>query len=101
MERPHSALPRRPARAALIWGTLALAALAQVGFNAWIGLGPDDSEHLETTRVMAAARQLTDGPSGLYGPYSGANPWVLIQAPLYYRLTGLAAWPLVVQGQDP
>jgi hypothetical protein len=87
--------------ACLLWLCLAAAALAQTAFNVWIGLEADDSEHLETTRVMAAARQLTEGPSGLYGPYSGANPWVLIQAPLYYRLTGLAAWPLAVLGHDP
>lgn len=84
-----------------IWVALALSALVMTGFNAWIGMGSDDTENLETTRVMAAARQWTEGPGALYGPYSGSNPSVLIQAPLYYRLTGLLAAPWVWSGVDP
>lgn len=83
------------------WVLLTLAALALAGFNVWIGCDPDDTENLETTRVLAAAHQFTQGLGSLYGPYSGTNPSVLIQAPLYYRLTGLAAWPLVASGMDP
>ncbi|MFO0957706.1 MAG: glycosyltransferase family 39 protein [Isosphaeraceae bacterium] len=37
----------------------------------------------------------------LYGPLFGSNPSVLIQAPLYYRLTGLLAAPWVWTGTDP
>jgi hypothetical protein len=85
----------------LLWGCLGISAALWVGFDLWIGLSPDDSENLETTRVLAAARQLTEGFGGLYGPYSGSNPCVLIQAPLYYRLTALGAWPLTVAGMEP
>jgi hypothetical protein len=74
--------------------TLVVSAVIYQGYNVRIGLDPDDSENLETTRVLAAAHQFGHGLAGLYGPYSGENPWVLIQAPLYYRLTGLLAWPL-------
>jgi hypothetical protein len=86
---------------AAVWCALLLAALLYQALNLFIAFDPDDTENLETTRVMAAARQLVQGPGGLYGPYSGANPWVLIQAPLYYRLTGLLAWPLAALGWDP
>lgn len=85
----------------LIWSGLIAAALLHLGFNLLIGLEADDTENLETTRVLAAARQFTDGPAALYGPYSGANPCVLIQAPLYYRLTALGAGPFVASGVDP
>lgn len=80
---------------------LALAAALVAGYDAWIGLDLDDSDNLETTLVMVAARQFTLGPGALYGPYSGTNPGVLIQAPLYYRLTALLAWPAVASGADP
>ncbi|MFO0957705.1 MAG: hypothetical protein U0800_09625 [Isosphaeraceae bacterium] len=57
-----------------IWVALALSALAMGGFNAWIGLDPDDSENLETTCVMAAARR-TEGARGCStAPYSAPTP---------------------------
>lgn len=80
---------------------LALAAALWVGFDVWIGLDGDDAENLETTRVLAAARQWMEGPEALYGPFSAANPAVLIQAPLYYRLTGLGAAPFLWLGLQP
>jgi hypothetical protein len=86
---------------AVVGVALALAAIAWVGFDISLGLDADDSENLETTRVLAAARQWTEGPHTLYGPYSASNPAVLIQAPLYYRLTGLAAFPCILIGFDP
>jgi len=60
-----------------------------------LGTNADDSRHLETPLALAAAGQFVEGPGSLYGPFRGGNHRVLIQAPLYYRLTGLAAWPLV------
>ncbi|MEO6807623.1 MAG: hypothetical protein ABI353_00730 [Isosphaeraceae bacterium] len=80
---------------------LALAASLVAGYDAWIGLNPNDSDNLETTLIMVSARQFTLGPGALYGPYSGTNPGVLIQAPLYYRMTALLAWPSVALGIDP
>ncbi|MBX6312777.1 MAG: hypothetical protein IRY99_07665 [Isosphaeraceae bacterium] len=102
--RTSIAAPSHPARSRLnrlIWACLALAAAITAGLDLWIGLAPEESEHLETTLVLAAAHALGAGPAALYGPYSGENPWVLIQAPLYYRLTTLAARPLVALGSDP
>ena len=78
-----------------------LAALAYQGYHAWIAFDSDDTNHLETPLAMAAARQLADGPSTLYGPFSGSDPLVLIHAPLYYRLVGLAAWPIAKTGVSP
>ena len=89
-----------PSRTWLVLTPILLAAVAHVAFNGWIGLDRDDSENLEATRVLAAARQWTDGFGGLYGPFSERNPSVLIQAPLYYRLTGLLAWPMMRLGVD-
>ncbi len=79
---------------------LVLAALLWVGFNTWLGLDPDDAENLETTRVLAAARSWTEGPQTLYGPYSASNPAVLIQAPLFYRLTSVVAFPWILMNFD-
>ena len=52
----------------------------------------NDTQNLETTLASVAAGQFLLGPSTLYGPYSERNLRVLIHPPLYYRLTGLAAW---------
>jgi hypothetical protein len=97
---PPAPPPRRPL-AAMIAAALALSAALYVGYNLWIGLDPDDSENLESTLVLAAAGQLTDGFGSLYGPYSGDNPRILIQAPLYYQGTALLAWPATALGSDP
>ncbi len=62
---------------------------------------PDDTNHLETPLARVVAAQLEHGPAGLYGPFSGARPEVLIHAPLDYRLAALIAWPLVRLGFAP
>lgn len=66
-----------------------------------LGTSAEDAEALESPLALAAARQITAGPFELYGPYGGANPYVLIHAPLYYRATGLVALALVRAGLDP
>lgn len=65
------------------------------------GLSTHDTHHLETPLVLASARQLTEGWGRLYGPIDGDHPWVLIHAPLYYRMTALSATPLTWLGIDP
>ena len=80
---------------------LILAVLVFQGYQAWIAFDRDDTNHLETPLLLATARQLLDGPSTLYGPFSGTHPLVLIHAPLYYRVVGLAAWPLARMGMEP
>ncbi len=60
----------------------------------------DDVEASESTLMLAVARQLTNGPGELYGPYGGSNPLVLIHPPLYYRLAALCAWPIMRAGAD-
>jgi hypothetical protein len=96
-----------PKRSGEFWASawvssiLVVSAALALGYRGWIALGPEDVEALESPLVMSAARQLTEGPAGLYGPFGGKNPWVLIHAPLYYRLTALAAWPLRLAGLSP
>jgi hypothetical protein len=80
---------------------LLAATLAYQGYQAFLAFDLDDTNHLETPLLLATARQLTDGPSTLYGPFSGSDPLVLIHAPLYYRLSGLIAWPLTSIGRSP
>jgi hypothetical protein len=72
-----------------------------LGFWVSMALMPEDTEALESPLVLAAARQLVEGPWGLYGPYGKQNPLVLIHAPLYYHLAALGAWPLARAGLDP
>jgi hypothetical protein len=64
-------------------------------------LSAEDTEALESPLLMSVARQLVAGPWGLYGPFGGENPLVLIHAPLYYRLAALVAWPIYRAGWDP
>ena len=94
-------MSRRSPVALLTWAALATAALLYLGYHAAIAFGLDDTNHLETTLAMVVARQLRDGPSTLYGPFSGTQPLALIHAPLYYRLAALGAWPLARAGFDP
>jgi hypothetical protein len=82
------------------WTFLLISAIVYQLFNAWIGVGANDTENLESTLVYVAAGQFDRGPGSLYGPFSGTNPHVVIQAPLYYRLTWIAAKPLVALGVD-
>src|SRR4051794_37688270 len=99
--------PRSPERRASgwtsAWVTAGLAAPAAVAlaFRIGLALGPEDTDALESPLVLPVARQLTEGPWELYGPFGGRNPLVLIHAPLYYRLAALAAWPLARSGLDP
>jgi len=65
-----------------------------------MALSREDTEAVESPLVLSVARQLDNGPRGLYGPYGGRYPLVLIHAPLYYRLAALAAWPLHRAGLD-
>lgn len=92
--------PNHPLLAAMTWATLATAAGLYLGYHAAIGLGLDDTNHLETTLAMVVARQLRDGPSTLYGPFTGAMPLALIHAPLYYRLAVPGTWALARLGFD-
>ncbi len=94
--------PSRPlARAAL--GLLAFTAIVHLGYHLRIGLDPTDVGPFETVLASAVAGHFEPGvgPAHFYGPFSGANPSVLIHAPLYYRLVALAAWPAVALGADP
>ncbi len=97
--RDRPAAPSRPRldRLALLV-LLSLAALIYQGYQGWIALGLDDTNHLETPLALATARQFKDGPSTLYGPFSGTHPEVLIHAPLYYRLAAGTAFPFVRLG---
>lgn len=72
--------------------------LVYQGHHAIIAFDRDDTNHLETPLLLATARQLSDGPSSLYGPFSGSDPLVLIHAPLYYRISALIAWPVAKLG---
>ncbi len=103
MSEPRPTEPAsRPTRSS--WPmTAALAASAVVyqGWNLLIALGRDDTNHLETTLQLILARAVREGPGDLYGPFSAANPLVLIHAPLYYRLAGLLTNLLAKLGLDP
>jgi hypothetical protein len=78
-----------------------VSAVCAVGFGASLACSQEDTESLETPLLMSVARQLYRSPWELYGPFGGENPWVLIHAPLYYRVAALAAWPLARAGIDP
>jgi hypothetical protein len=94
--------PLPPFGPAAVVFLLGMAACLSFGFNLRLALHADDSANLESTLALVAARQLESGFDGLYGPYGGSNPHLLIQAPLYYRLTALVAQPLVrLAGLDP
>lgn len=84
-----------------LWVVLGLLALLHLSYNLLIVTDLDDTENLETTLANVTAGQFARGFDSLYGPFSRANPRVLIQAPLYYRLAGLAAWPLIGLGFNP
>lgn len=80
---------------------LAAAVIVYGGYHLTIATSPEDTNHLETPLALAVARQVTEGPSVLYGPFTGRRPLVLIHAPLYYRLAALGCWPLAALGIDP
>lgn len=80
---------------------LGVAAIVRQGHNVQIALDADDTRELETLAISAVARQAENGPSALYGPFSAANPIVLIHAPLYYRIAAGGCWMLTRAGIEP
>lgn len=100
-ESATHAAGRRLRVAWMITGALAASAAVYQGHHLSLASQDEDTNHLETPLALAVAGQLTDGPGTLYGPYSGANPRVLVHSPLYYRLAGLGAWVLTGVGVDP
>ncbi len=86
---------------AAITAAIVITAAIAMGYWAVRGLGVADTEAMESPLMMVVARQLTAGPRELYGPYGGTNPLVLIHAPLYYRVAGVAAWPIWKAGLHP
>ena len=99
--------PSAPDQQVAFWGKawvtaiLLVATAFAIGLGAKLAFSTEDTEPLETPLLMSVARQLYRSPWELYGPFGGENPWVLIHAPLYYRVTALTAWPLVRAGMDP
>ncbi len=77
--------------AAWLGACLALAAAAMAAFLGWIAASPEDAEALESPLALACARQLAASPLELYGPFGASNPYVIIHAPLYYRLAAALA----------
>ena len=71
------------------------------GYHAYLAFDPTTRTTSKRMLILVTAKQLADGPSTLYGPFSGYNPLVLIHAPLYYRLATLGGWPLSRWGVDP
>lgn len=99
--RDRTSEPRTPWAVPLTLA-LALTACASLGFRGVLALDRRDTNHLETPLALSIARQWTEGPSVLYGPFSAKRPLVLIHAPLYYRIAGALGWPLVrFGGFDP
>ena len=97
--------PARQQRSAVgptVWITIVLA-LGAGAVIPWIAMAlhQEDIEALESPLLLSVARQIKFGPRGLYGPYGGTCPLVLIHAPLYYRLAALVGWPLYRAGFDP
>jgi hypothetical protein len=93
----------RPGRWITGWvtATLTIAAACATAFGAYLAVSIRDTEAFESPLMLSVARQLIQGPWGLYGPFGRQNPLVLIHAPLYYRLAALLAWPLNAAGLDP
>jgi hypothetical protein len=87
-------------QAKLLTRVLAASAALVVGLWLVMALSRRDTGPLESPLILPIARQLSDGPWCLYGPYDGRKPWVLIHAPLYYHLAGLLAWSLARARRD-
>jgi hypothetical protein len=85
---------RRAWASGLVTVILSIAAFFAIAFGVWIGLGDADTEPVESPLMLSVARQLDQGPWGLYGPFGRQNPLVLIHAPLFYHLAALLAWPI-------
>jgi hypothetical protein len=84
-----------------ITAVLTIAASVAIAFGVAQGLGAADTEPFESPLMFSVARQLDQGPWGLYGPFGGQNPLVLIHAPLYYHLAAILGWPFERSGLDP
>ena len=98
----HTTTRRRGAWVSvLVTSVLSAASAVTVCFGIYRALHRQDTEPVESPLVLALSRQLTHGPWEFYGPFGGENHWVIIHAPLYYRLAALLAWPLVRLGIDP
>ena len=78
-------------RFSLTGGLIAASALVYSGYHVIIAFDRNDTNHLETPLLLALERQLKDGSSTLFGPFSARDPLVLIHAPLYYRIAGVGA----------
>ena len=93
---------RRSAMWPMVWITAVLA-MGAGALIPWVAMAfhQEDIEALESPLLLSVAHQLESGPRGLYGPYGGRYPLVLIHAPLYYRLAALVGWPLYRAGFDP
>jgi hypothetical protein len=79
---------------------LAGSAAVAIGIGVLAALRLEDAEPLESAFILSVARQLSNSPWELYGPFGGRNLLVLIHAPLYYRLAALLAWPMARAGLD-
>ncbi len=79
---------------AYVTAVLAVSATIAIGIGVLLASGRQDTEALESPLILSVARQLSDSPWELYGPFGRRNPLVLIHAPLYYRLAALLAWPM-------
>ncbi len=105
METTTTTTPPKPLRphrvAAWLTIVLAISAALCLADRLVLALRPDDTEASESLRFMPVVRQIVVGPGGLYGPFGGGNPYVLIHAPLYYRIAAILAWPLARSGLDP
>lgn len=101
MEASSVSLPPAKAAVIIVTGGLGIAAAFALAFQLLIGFAKEDTNHLETALILATGRQFTEGPDALYGPYGGSRLSPLIHAPLFYRIAGLAAWPLWAGGSDP
>ncbi|WZO97218.1 hypothetical protein EP7_004241 [Isosphaeraceae bacterium EP7] len=92
---------RRRIAVPLVLAALTAAAAVYMGYHCFsIGPSLEDSNILETVLIRSLGSQFLLGPGALYGPFTSDHPWVLIHAPLYYRLAGLMAWPAIIRGVD-
>jgi len=85
---------------ACVTAVLAISAALAIGIGVLQALRLQDAEALESPLILSVARQLSNSPWELYGPFGGRNLLVLIHAPLYYHLAALLAWPMARAGLD-
>ena len=96
--------PQTPQQSSAMWPTVWISAVLAAGACTVDPVGCDGVSARRTSRrssrrlLLSVAHQIESGPRGLYGPYDGRYPLVLIHAPLYYRLAALVGWPLLPRG---